>query len=181
MIPVRGPTQFERQMHEFVNGVTSKSGLKKTISTRTSTQRKPSAINLNEDNAKTTTSPKTQAHSSPAKRKQSTKAMVPIEGTINDSLLKRKKSNKSGYDSSESEGTKALNEHFEERPHDFLVIGSGNYQKLPAIDQARVFLLQKSPTHSGAQIAYTNQGLMKTYLKSSLARHEMDDPIALNK
>ena len=59
MIPVRGPTQFERQMHEFVNGVTSKSGLKKTISTRTSTQRKPSAINLNEDNAKTTTSPKT--------------------------------------------------------------------------------------------------------------------------
>ena len=44
-----------------------------------------------------------------------------------------------------------------------------------------MFLLQKSPTHSGAQIAYTNQGLMKTYLKSSLARHEMDDPIALNK
>ena len=59
MIPVRGPTVFDRQMHEFVNGVTSKSGLKKTISTRTSTNRKTSVMNLNEDNAKTTTSPKT--------------------------------------------------------------------------------------------------------------------------
>ena len=60
-----------------------------------------------------------------------------------------------------------------------MTIDSANYSKLPTIDQARIYLLQKSPKNtSGTQ--YTNKGLMKTYLKYSLNKLEMDDPIALN-
>ena len=96
-----------------------------------------------------------------ARYKSTTKAreVASVRGSINESLTRRKKSNTNkstakkdsigvngGYESSESEGTKALNEQYEREPHEFLVIGSDNYQKLPAIDQARVFLLQKSPT-----------------------------------
>ena len=61
-------------------------------------------------------------------------------------------------------------------------IGSQNFKKLPAIDQARIFLLQKSPQReSASQIDYLNNGLMKTYLKHTMHRLNMDDPISLNK
>ena len=61
------------------------------------------------------------------------------------SLNMRKRKNqsveKSGYESSESEGTKALNEQYEREPQEFVAIGSENFLKLPAIDQARIFVL----------------------------------------
>ena len=81
------------------------------------------------------------------RRKQSTKAALPKTISIDEALKKRKKSqkSKSGYESSESEGTKALNEHYEREPQKFVAIGSENFGKLPTIDQARIFLLQKSP------------------------------------
>lgn len=74
------------------------------------------------------------------------KESLPPSLTIQTTIRKRKKSKKEeGYESSESEGTKALNEQFEMEPQQFLNIGSDNFKKLPAIDQARVFILQKSP------------------------------------
>ena len=63
------------------------------------------------------------------------------------------------------------------------MIGSDNYNKLPSIDQARIFLLQKnSPQQmTGPSVVhYTNRGLMKTYLRKTLNKLEMNDPIALN-
>ena len=88
-----------------------------------------------------------------------------------------------GYESSESEGTKALNEQFEREPQTFVMIGSETYQKLPAIDQARIFLLQKNSNEQlggSSVVQYTNKGLMKTYLKKSMNKLELNNPIALN-
>lgn len=43
----------------------------------------------------------------------------------------------------------------------FVAIGSNNFNKLPAIDQARIFLLQKSPTVAshGQQLVGLNSGI----------------------
>ena len=84
------------------------------------------------------------------------KADIPKQGSVVQMLNRRKKSNKSrnnGYDSEESEGTKALNVQYEREPHEFVTLGSQNYMKLPTIDQARIYLLQQSPkgSFSGAQ------------------------------
>ena len=89
-----------------------------------------------------------------------------------------------GYESSESEGTKALNMHYENEPQEFVTIGSENFNKLPAIDQARVYLLRKAPSKMSAaacKMGYSNRKELKTHLKSTIEKLEMDDPIALNK
>ena len=53
-----------------------------------------------------------------ARKKSTTKASVPTAGSISSKMKNRKQTalNKSGYESSESEGTKALNEQFENDP-----------------------------------------------------------------
>lgn len=40
-----------------------------------------------------------------------------------------------------------------------MFIGSENFKKLPALDQARIYLLQKSPKQymTGVQMEYVNQ------------------------
>lgn len=65
----------------------------------------------------------------------------------------------------------------------FVAIGSDNFNKLPAIDQARIFLLQKSPTVAshGQQLVGLNSGIQKNNLKNTLQRLDMDDPSELNK
>ena len=173
MIPVRGPTLFDKQFQEFVHGVQSKSGNPVMRAFQRKMQAKVKEevkkVEVEKQNA--------------ARKRSTTKASVPTAGSISSKLKKRKKSalNQSGYESSESEGTKALNEQFENEPQHFVYIGSENYQKLPTIDQARIYLLQQSPKQSKLQMKYTNTGLMKTYLKKTLMKMEMDDPIELNK
>ena len=105
--------------------------------------------------------------------------------------MTRAKSNRSkksahadGYESSESEGTKALNIHYEMEPQEFVTIGSENFNKLPAIDQARVYLLRNSPNKMSAaacKMGYSNHKELKTHLKQTFEKLEMDDPLALNK
>jgi len=59
--------------------------------------------------------------------------LVPLSRSS--SLIKKKKQKKdSGFESSDSEGTKALKEEYENDPQNFIRIGSENFQKLPAID-----------------------------------------------
>lgn len=83
---------------------------------------------------------------------------IPKFATITSSLAKKKKSKSKhsegggGYDSEESEGTQALNMQYDHAPHEFVSLGSHNFKKLPTIDQARIFLLQKSPKVSTGQI-----------------------------
>ena len=174
MIPVRGPTLFDKQFHEFVHGVQSKSG---GNSLMRQFQKKIKKV-VNDELQKQ------EAERKEVTRKKSTnKAEVPKQAAAISNKSKKKKNslNQSGYASSESEGTKALNEHFESDPQAFVYIGSDNYQKLPTIDQARIYLLQQSPKQGKQQMEYQNTGLMKTYLKKTLIKMEMDDPIELNK
>jgi len=67
--------------------------------------------------------------------------LVPLSRSS--SLIKKKKLQRkdTGFESSDSEGTKALKEEYENDPQNFIRIGSENFKKLPAIDQARIFLL----------------------------------------
>ena len=50
--------------------------------------------------------------------------------------------------SSDSEGTKELHQAFDENPQAFIKVDSKFYGTLPAIDQARVYLLEKKPQDS---------------------------------
>ena len=79
-------------------------------------------------------------------------------------------------DKEDVENTKALEVHYEKEPQEFVNIGSENYQRLPQIDQARVFLLKNSPKSQ-----FKNENYLKTYLLQSFQDLKMDDPIALNK
>ena len=62
-------------------------------------------------------------------------------------------------DKEDVENTKALEVHYEKEPQEFVNIGSENYQRLPQIDQARVFLLKNSPKSQ-----FKNENYLKTYL-----------------
>ena len=69
-------------------------------------------------------------------------------------------------------------------PQEFVTIGSENFNKLPAIDQARVYLLRNSPNKMSAaacKMGYSNHKELKTLLKQTYEKLEMDDPLALNK
>jgi hypothetical protein len=63
----------------------------------------------------------------PVRKKTSTKAAVPLSRSS--SLLKKKQMQKknSVYESSDSEGTKALKEEYEREPQNFIKIGSENF------------------------------------------------------
>ena len=185
MIPVRGPTLFEKQMSEFLHGPASKSGGVKTLNPMVKKSTVKSLVRSSTHDVRKKEDTSTERKQASVRRKTTLKESMPTSLTIQHTLRKRKLSKKqdqSGYESSESEGTKALNAQYEMEPHQFLNIGSDNFRKLPAIDQARVFILQKSPMNNLAkQVEYMNDGLHKTYLKQSLSKLKMDDPISLNK
>ena len=88
-----------------------------------------------------------QKERSPLRKRSSMKAGMPEVPSISSRLQRRKLSKKestalaSGYDSSESEGTKALNVQYEREPQEFIAIGSTNYEKLATLDKARLYLL----------------------------------------
>ena len=89
------------------------------------------------DHAQTGGESAAKTNDSPPRRKLSRKkASVPKNASLMSSLRNRKNKSKdkSGYESSESEGTKALNEQYEKEPHEFVALGSENFLKLPAID-----------------------------------------------
>ena len=93
MIPVRGPTLFDRQFNEFVHGVQSKSGNNPAV-LRSLTKKKQEC----EDAKK-----KVEEAQAVKRKKTTTKASVFKEGTISSKLKKKKKSlAKSGYESSDS-------------------------------------------------------------------------------
>ena len=79
---------------------------------------------------------------SPSRRTNSPKkAAVPKQQRASALRKKSAGKGKDGYESEESEGTKMLNQQYEEEPQQFVRVGSENFSKLPAIDRARVFLL----------------------------------------
>ena len=65
--------------------------------------------------------------------------------------------------------------HFEENPQSFIKVDSMHYNKLPAIDKARVFLMEKRPRKSpqNLTIEYTNTHALKSYLKATLSKMDL--------
>lgn len=99
-------------MNEFLHGPASKSGGVKKLNTMTkklSTKMQRSTTH----NAVRTDSSK--EHNEPVRRRSTMKQAIPTGLTLSATLRKKKSSKnlKDGYESSESEGTKALNEQYE--------------------------------------------------------------------
>ena len=106
------------------------------------------------------------------RKRTRTKTKAPLAITHRSSF-KRKRDELA---SSDSEGTRELYRAFEENPHAFIKVDSKYYDKLPAIDRARVFILEKKPDKtqaSGLGIDYTNPYAMRNYLKQTLSKMDL--------
>ena len=107
MIPIRGPTIFDRQMSEFIHGKGSKSGNKKSAAQTKLKIKLQAQHEKKEEEKKLAEASKKHLNRTPIK------AEVPIIASLTTSLQRKqsaKSLKKSGYESSDSEGTKALQE-----------------------------------------------------------------------
>ena len=169
MIPVRGLSIIDRKLKDFVTIDSPKP------------KRVPSAIRNAERNASKkpgfrspydAKAQKLKIETNIERKRTRTKTKAPLAITHRSSFRRKRDE----LTSSDSEGTRELYKAFEENPQAFIKVDSKYYDKLPAIDRARVYILEKKPKKTdatGLGIDYTNPYAMKNYLKQTLSRMDL--------
>ena len=168
MIPVRGLSIIDRKLKDFISIDSPKP--KRVPSAIRNAAKQPSFRSpYNTQAKKVLTIEANFEKKSPRTR---TKAAMPLAVTQRSSFRRKR----DDLASSDSEGTRELYKAFEENPQAFIKVDSKYYDKLPAIDRARVYILEKKPKKGeshGRGIDYTNPYAMKNYLKQTLSRLDL--------
>ena len=170
MIPVRGLSIIDRKLKDFISIDSPKP--KRVPSAIRNAAKQPSFRSPYNAPAKKVLTIETNFE---RKRKRTrTKAEMPLAVTQRSSFRRKR----DDLASSDSEGTRELYKAFEENPHAFIKVDSKYYDKLPVIDRARVYILEKKPTlkkqgTASLGIDYTNPYAMKNYLKQTLGKLDL--------